>query len=417
MLDPQKALVVKRLGDQAVLPLIAAVFFVLTFAIKAFTDGPYVRGEVSSMVAYTKYATAFVACFAALIYAFENGERLFVSEFNKLMAVAVLFIVVSVGMQVVSNNYSTTVYVELAKFAMPIVLAYCMLNALSERAIFNCMVCVLVVSLAGYFVELRSQNASIFSLFQADFDNFNSETEASGFAEIALMLTLYFAYFRKSKLALFVSFFFSVLVFKRLAMLIAVMAVLISLFAPKLMHRHISKGVLRGFKIATLLLALLWFVMLLPEHESFFVQVFGKSPFEFTMGRSTSLRYLWLSDFQSYGFGSANETIDAVFGVPFEMDLAKIAFELTPFTAIVFVWLFWDVAGDSFWGVFIVGYYMLNMITSDSLTSNFSFTLAYIVIGLVNQSEAKRSVAREEQSAKPDRRKSGCLKRKAYDAR
>lgn len=65
------------------------------------------------------------------------------------------------------------------------------------------------------------------------------------------------------------------------------------------------------------------------------------------------------------------------------MDLAKIAIELTPIVAILFVWLFWDIAGDSFWGIVIVGYYMLNMITSDSLTSNFAFTLAYIVIGTV----------------------------------
>ena len=101
------------------------------------------------------------------------------------------------------------------------------------------------------------------------------------------------------------------------------------------------------------------------------------------MGRSDTLRYLYLGDFHSYGYGSANETVNAVFGVPFEMDLAKIAIELTPIVAIVFVWLFWDLAGDSFWGVVIIGYYMINMITSDSLNSNFAFTLAYIVIGTV----------------------------------
>ena len=80
-----------RLRDRPILPLIAASFFVLTFAIKAFTDGPYVRGEVSSAVAYSKYFTALVACLAALAYMLKGGETKFVAEFNKLMMISVVF--------------------------------------------------------------------------------------------------------------------------------------------------------------------------------------------------------------------------------------------------------------------------------------------------------------------------------------
>ena len=97
------------------------------------------------------------------------------------------------------------------------------------------------------------------------------------------------------------------------------------------------------------------------------------------------LGYLLSSGFESYGFGSANEVAKAVFVAPFEMDLTKIALELTPLVMVLFVWLFWDVAGDSLWGVVIIGYFMINMITSDSLTSNFCLTLAYMTCGLVTQ--------------------------------
>lgn len=41
-------------------------------------------------------------------------------------------------------------------------------------------------------------------------------------------------------------------------------------------------------------------------------------------------------------------------------------------------------SGRIFWGVCIIGFFVLNMITSDSLTSNFSMTLAYMVIGSIN---------------------------------
>lgn len=375
--------------EYSILPFVASVFFVLTFAIKAFTDGPYIRGEISSGVAYTKYFTALVACLCALAYILRYGGRLFVKEFNKLMFIALLFMLVSFALQIHTSKFTATVYIELIKFAMPILLAYCMLNALGERSVYRCMVGILLVSLVGYMADLWTQGGSVMSFLQADFVNFRSETESSSSSEVALMLTLYFAYFRRSKFVLLCSVAFSLLAFKRLAILVALLAFVISVFAPRLMHAQIPKGVIGILKVATLSLTLLWFWLLLPDQEPFFVDLFGRIPFEFTMGRSTSLRYLLSTDFQSYGFGSANETINAVFGVPFEMDLVKIAFELTPVVMVVFVWLFWDLAGNSFWGVFIIGYYMFNMITSDSLASNFSFTLAYIVLGLVNRAEIR----------------------------
>ena len=372
-----------RLRDRPILPLIAASFFVLTFAIKAFTDGPYVRGEVSSAVAYSKYFTALVACLAALAYMLKGGETKFVAEFNKLMMIAVVFCTVSLVLQLMTGRFSATVFMELFKFIMPIVLAYCILNALDDREVWGCMVCVLAVSLTAYFFELRSQDASFASFFSADFEDFNSETESSGFAEIALMLVFYFAYMKKSKMALAVSAIFSILAFKRLAMIVTLVVLFLCIFAPKTTEGRVPRKLVVALKALTILVAMIWVWLLLPEQELLFADLFGKFPSEFTMGRSDTLRYLYLGDFHSYGYGSANETVNAVFGVPFEMDLAKIAIELTPIVAIVFVWLFWDLAGDSFWGVVIIGYYMINMITSDSLNSNFAFTLAYIVIGTV----------------------------------
>ena len=374
-----------RVSDRQAMPLLAAAFFVLTFVIKAFTDGPYVRGEVSQAVAYSKYVTAAIACAFAFMGTIGKRRRVFSREFSDLMVIVVVFTLASVFMQLVSGRFSTTVAVELVKLAMPIVLAYSMLNVLGERDLYGCMVAVLVVCLAGYLVELWSQGVSVSSVFSASLDEGNSSTESSGFSDIALMLTFYFAFFSRRKLPLIVSAVFTVLAFKRLAMLVAVIVLVIGLFKPSVERVEVRRGVVTFLKVATLALATLWVWLLLPEQQQLFDSIFGRTPFDFTMGRSESLRYLWSSGFQSYGYGSANETVSALFGVPFEMDLAKIAFELTPLATILFVWLFWDVAGTSLWGILIVGYYMLNMITSDSLTSNFAFTIAYMTIGAVNQ--------------------------------
>lgn len=374
-----------RMSERPVLPLLAMGFFVLTFVIKAFTDGPYIRGEVSQAVVYSKYVTAAVACAFALMGSIGRRKRVFCREFRDLMVIVTVFTIASVFMQLLSDKFSTNVTIELVKLAMPIVLAYSMLNILSESELYRCMVAVLIVCLAGYIVELRTQGISISSVFSASLDEGNSSTESSGFSDIALMLTFYFAFFGGKKLPLIVSAAFTVLAFKRLAMLVAVIVLVIGLFRPGLERVRVRRGAITFLKVATLALTALWVWMLLPEQQSLFVSFFGRTPLDFTMGRSESLRYLWLSNFQSYGYGSANETINALFGVPFEMDLAKIAFELTPLATVLFVWLFWNVAGMSLWGVLIVGYYMLNMITSDSLTSNFAFTIAYMVIGAINQ--------------------------------
>lgn len=309
-----------QLSGRPILPLIAAAFFVLTFAIKAFTDGPYVRGEISSAVAYSKYFTALISCLAALVHSLKKGESRFVAEFNKLMIIFAVFCMVSFAMQIWTGLFSATVYVELFKFVMPIILAYCVLNALDDNEMWGCMVCVLVVSLIAYSFELRSQGASFSSFFAADFNDFDSETESSGFAEIALMLVFYFAFVKKGRIALIASAIFSVLAFKRLAMIMTFVVMALSIFAPKVMQAKIPKKTITALKLFSIASAVAWIWLLLPAQESLFIDLFGKTPFDFTMGRSESLRYLYLGDFRV-------------------TDTALLMRLLTPYTAFLSRWI------------------------------------------------------------------------------
>lgn len=379
-----------HLADNApILPAIAAVFFVLTFVIKAFVDDPFTRGDVSSAVAYTKYLTAAVAVFAGLLFSMKNGERVFVSEFDKLVIVFLSFTLISIVCQFVSGIYSMVVLVELFKFVMPILLAYAMLNTIGAKGMYECMTVVLIASILGYLTTLAYEGVGISDVFQAELGSSESATESSTFSGIFLILTFYFAYFRKRKLWVILSAVFCFLTFKRLAMLFALVALVVCFATPKQMSRRIPHGVINVLKVVTIVTVAAWTWMLLPEQERLFMQIFSDTPSHFTQGRSDVLRYLLSTGYRSYGFGSASETAQTVFGASFEMDLTKIAIELTPFAMILFVWLYWDVAGTTLWGVFIIGYFMLNMITSDSLTSNFCLTLAYITCGLVEYGTPK----------------------------
>lgn len=374
-----------NLSSLPVLPMIAALFFILTFLIKALVDDAFTRGDISAGIAYTKYFTAAIACLAALAYALKHGEHVFVKEFNALALIFIVLTTASGFFQLKTGHFSTGVFIELFKFAIPIVLAYAVLNALTPRALYRCMAAVLLVSILGYLLTLSHEGVGVSEILKASFEDSDSASESSTFSGIFLVLTFYFAFFRHQKIWLILSALFCILAFKRLAIAAALFALVVSFLAPKLMRVKAPRGAIVTLKVCTILGAILWTWMLLPEQQYLFIQLFGDTPSHFTMGRSDVLGYLLSSGFESYGYGSASEVAMAVFSAPFEMDLTKIAFELTPIVMVLFVWLFWDVADNSLWGIVIIGYFMVNMITSDSLTSNFCLTLAYITCCLVTQ--------------------------------
>lgn len=376
----------KRLSSLPILPLIAAIFFVMTFLIKALVDDAFTRGDVSAAIAYSKYITAGISCLAALAYALKRGEHVFVREFNALVIIVAAFTVLSVFFQICTGQFSSSVYVELFKLAMPVVLAYSILNALSQKAIYRCMVAVLLASVFGYVLSLMHEGVDVSAILVSEFENSESASESSTFSGIFLVLTFYFAFFRHQKSWLFLSALCCILTFKRLAVIATLFALAAAFFAPRLMRTEVPHGVVVVLKLLTIVAVALWTWMLFPGQNSLFIQIFQDTPSHFTMGRSDVLSYLLNSGFESYGFGSANEIAVAAFSAPFEMDLTKIAIELTPLAMVLFVCLFWEVAGTSVWGIVIVGYFMVNMITSDSLTSNFCLTLAYMTCGLVAKS-------------------------------
>lgn len=374
-----------------ILPFLTAFFLILTFAIKAFTDGLYSRNQIGKIVVYSKYFTALLSCLFAILSSWGKKRSVFRREFINLMIIYTVFLIISVIMGIIAEKITVWIVLELVKPTIAVFLAYFVMNALDEDTVHRCLVIILYVCLAGYIVELFVVQASLASVFLYGFLQGKSATESNSFSEIAISLTFYFAYKRKGKANLIVSALFTILAFKRLAILFSIVTLVIAFIFPKITKANISRRFIFLLKILTIVVTLLWIWLLLPEQENLFKQIFGTTPFAFTSGRSSSLRLLLKSGFQSYGYGSANEYIRALYGVPFEMDLARIAIELTPFAMFLFIWMFWNLAGTKMWSAFIVGFFMLDFITSDSLSFNFAFTVTYMVIGVVNYAKIQNA--------------------------
>lgn len=173
---------------------LVVIFFLLTFALKVFTDGPYLRGEIPSSIAYLKYGTAFFACFFGFCLALKNGGRVFKQEFCNLLTILVIFLLVSSIQQALSQRVSAMVFVELIKLAMPIALSYCVLNSLDEKTLYKCLEIVLVLSFIAYIVDLSHEGVSIFSIVNSDFSKSESPTEHAGLSDIALVLSFTFCF-------------------------------------------------------------------------------------------------------------------------------------------------------------------------------------------------------------------------------
>lgn len=374
-----------RLSDVNIITLITIAFFILTFIIKVFTDGAFERGEVSAVVAYSKYITAAISCLFAVAGMAKRGGKVFSDEFFQLAAIFIIFCTISFIQQITTNHLSVSVYLELIKLGMPIVLAYCIVNALTSNELYGCMQAILLVSIAGYLFDLSHAGISPLDFLKSDFSKSVSPTEHSGLSGIAFVLSLYFIYFDKKKWPKYCAVLFCILTFKRLTLVAVVLAVVINVLAPKLKSNPVPDKLIAFSRGATVLLVVVWVWALLPEQEESFFSLLGRTPFDFTSGRSEILRWLLNSNFISFGYGSASIVSEQVFGVIFEMDFIRIAIELTPAAMLLFVIVFWNLGSKCLWGYYIVAYYSINLITSDSLASNFSLTLAYITIAMANE--------------------------------
>ena len=356
---------------------IASFLFVATYALKALTDGLYVAHDVESALVDVKYLTALLAVLCSLPSVLRSKREVFGEPFKKLLVVLFAFIIFPCLVMLIRGAVNTTCLGLLLKMAIPIFLAYCMLNCLSEDQIYRDMVAILVFSIIGYGLEIGFESLSFDALFSASIEDSESVTESSHAASNAIMLCFYFCYFRKNKVWVVLSILFAIFVFKRLMIVYAIAAFILPLvFDP---DRRIKKGWAVFFKLAFFLAAFAWLWLLLPENGILFYGLFGETQSDFTSGRNQMLVNALSHNYVMYGFGS----IQAFAGRGIEMDFARLILEVSPLGLALFIWLYWDMACNRLYGTFVMTFVMAQMLFADSLGTNFAWTLLMILMGFM----------------------------------
>ena len=358
----------------------SAFFLVLTFAIKSFTDAVYVAHDVNHFLVSMKYVTMLCGMVYALIKinGRKKSELLWRKDCISLLSVVVVFVFLSLIAMVFSPQSNSALLSETVKLVLGPVYAFFIINTLDQEEFHNCMKLILLFGFIGYVLEIGTGVFSIESLRSINIMDSYSPFESSYSAGTAITAATYFIFFDKEKRYTILSVLFVLLTFKRSLVLCVAVLFLVSRFKrnwDRPLHRAWTVVMVLFFTACTYV----YMYLLDPTHADKFLRLFSTSARQFTMGRNLRYEYLLSHGFRSSGFGSSTVAL----GTNLEMDLIKLAIELSIVGLIYFLWVFTSVVHNHLYCYLLMFFDFFNMLTSHSLSGNFSWTLKFLVIAYI----------------------------------
>lgn len=366
--------------------LINSILFISTFTLLSYTDAVFVSQEIEEgFIINLKYATLFLGISFCLLQIFlkkkiflkNNMSLEFSKELKNIFFVVTVFLFLSLCTSLFHGRFTTNTIEELIKIIIPAIYAFCVLNTFNFKDIYNCMVVVLFVSLWGYILEVGLETFTGDNIRSIKYSDSFSPFESHYFAGTSIALCAFFMYYRKNKIYSALSLIFALLTFKRVSVLFALIFFLLPLFFD--VNKFINKRWINIIRVFFVCATIVYFFLLSPHFSDVFVSLFNSDVNDFTKGRSNYIEKIINGGFTSYGFGSSTEFI----GKSIEMDLIKIYIELSIIGLIVFVFNFWNIAGNKLYTNIFMFYNFVNLLTSHSLRNVFSWILSYIIIGCI----------------------------------
>lgn len=282
-------------------------------------------------------------------------------------------------------------YVQISLIVLPALYALFLINLLKMSSLMKLMQITLICTIIVYFMEpshgvLDFINVSNWA--KVSFIHSNSFTESDICSETFLNLFIFFNFYKNAKgkgvnsksvtLCYRISLIFTILCFKRLAMLFVICIVAFDKIID--WRGQISKYLVP-------LLAIFFTAATLLYTEFMKGNLFpGFDVYNFTTGRDYILSLWKRIDYISYGYGSSMVLI----GRYLEMDLVQIYMELNVFALFSFAFVFFKIAGTNVYSIMSMTYAFLNMLTASSLPGSLSWVVAFITIASVSSDKCGR---------------------------
>lgn len=282
-------------------------------------------------------------------------------------------------------------YVQISLIILPALYALFLVNLLKMFSLVRLMKLTLICTVIIYFMEPGHgilDFANVSNWAKVSVIHSNSFTESDICSEIFLNLFVFFNFFKNArekdvdpksvKICYKISLIFTILCFKRLAMLCAICIVVFNKIID--WRGQISKYLVPLipilFTVATVLYTEFMKGDLFP----------GFDVYNFTTGRDYILSLWEKVDYLSYGYGSSMVLI----GRYLEMDLVQIYMELDILALLAFALVFFKIAGTNVYSVMTMTYAFLNMLTASSLPGSLSWVVAFITIASVSSDKCEQ---------------------------
>lgn len=363
--------------DADVFEMLTIAFFVLTFVLKAVTDGIFVTRGIKGIVTDSKYLTMGGVIFFGLCHMVRyRRSGVFWREFRQLLLVVVCFVVATGALVVYRGEFASWQIRDMLNLLTPMIFAYVSLNVMTFEQLFKGMQIALVSSIIGYVIQLVLRGVTFQDILLSDFAASESPLESNDFAAIAIMLCFFFCYYRRNRWMTAIATIYAIATFKRMAIIFAVIAFLVPLVVDR--DRRLPGWAAWAAKIVFFSAAMFYCYLMLPTSTAL-QSALHLDLGEMTMGRSDFLARLLDRGYRSFGFGSA----EAVLGQSLEMAFVRMTLELSPLAVLLFINDYWNITRGHLYCALLMSFNFINLITADSISAMFAWAVCYIFIGMV----------------------------------
>lgn len=313
---------------------------------------------------------------------------------NILLVVPLGLLFLAMSLQRASEAKHTLLfrtYVQISLIVLPALYAMFLINLLKLESIIKLMEITLICTVIVYFMEpghgimdfLNVENWLNISIIHS-----RSFTESDICSETFFNLFLFFNFYKNAKgkkvkpkhtrMLYNISLLFTLLCFKRLAMLAAVCIIILNRIIDwrGSVSKYLVPAVALFFTTSTVLYTEFMKGNLLP----------GFDIYNFTTGRDYILSLWKRINYISYGYGSSMVLI----GRYLEMDLVQIYMELNIVAVFAFACVYFKIAGTNVYSVMVMTYAFLNMLTASSLPGFLSWIVTFLTIASISSNKCKQ---------------------------
>lgn len=309
----------------------------------------------------------------------KKTTLIFTKELKSIVLLTMIFFLLSCYYMFVNNGVFLGTIGSLMKLMLPCIVAFCIINTNETVKIYGLMEAYLYISFVLYILMIILSGNLTFATISSIslLDSFSNPFESNFFSPCAIALVIFFSYYDKKRINLYLSLLFTLMTFKRLFIVYAIFLYVFSYFL-----KRVSR--MRGWHLFLFICAfsgfIFLFVALLSQHfDVLLIKYFGVGINQVTSTRSSLyLDLTWKNLFVSHGMGSA-----AVYKRSIEMDYPTFLLEMGVLSIISAVAIFTSLCGRNVYLFIMVVFINLELLTSHFYDITYMWILFYVTIGCV----------------------------------